>query len=446
MTNTVNFPEKEISGAQAIWSFKIFGMPLPLYALTLITLGLSHFTNTLPKDLVGGFAIMFVIGAIFGEIGKRLPLFNKYIGGAPVMIFLVAAWMVYANIFTKNEIAAISNVMEKSNFLNLFISVLITGSILSVNRKLLLKSLIGYIPTILAGVLGAAIFGIVIGAMFGISMDRILMLYVLPIMGGGNGAGAVPLSEIYHEVTGNSREEYYSIAIAILTIANIFAIVAAAVLDILGKKYPAITGNGELVRKSSFQIDKDEKIGEVTHQEIVIGLVLATCCYLLSYVLSKSLLPGFGSIKIHTFAYMVLIVAILNAANFCSLEIKEGARRLSNFFSKQMLWVLMVGVGVCYTDLGEIINAITLTNVIIAAFIVIGAIIGSALCGWVIGFYPVEASITAGLCMANRGGSGDLEVLSACNRLSLVSYAQISSRLGGGIVLVIASIVFGSLM
>ena len=43
-------------------------------------------------DIVGGFAIMFIIGAIFGEIGKRLPIFNKYIGGAPVMIFLVAAY------------------------------------------------------------------------------------------------------------------------------------------------------------------------------------------------------------------------------------------------------------------------------------------------------------------------------------------------------------------
>ncbi|WP_366542069.1 2-hydroxycarboxylate transporter family protein, partial [Salmonella enterica] len=53
---------------------------------------------------------------------------------------------------------------------------------------------------------------------------------------------------------------------------------------------------------------------------------------------------------------------------------------------------------------------------------------------------------TAGLCMANRGGSGDLEVLSACNRMNLISYAQISSRLGGGIVLVIASIVFSMMV
>lgn len=446
MTNISQAPVQEKKGVASLLDFKIFGMPLPLYALALITLLLSHFNNALPVDMVGGLALMFIIGAIFGEIGKRLPLFNKYIGGAPVMIFLVAAYFVYAGIFTQKEIDAITNVMDKSNFLNLFISVLITGAILSVNRRLLLKSLLGYIPTILIGIIGAAIFGIAIGLCFGIPVDRILMLYVLPIMGGGNGAGAVPLSEIYHSVTGRPREEYYSTAIAILTIANIFAIIFAAVLDVIGKKYPALTGNGELVRKASFRAEDDEQAGPITHRETAVGLVLATTCFLLAYVMAKAILPTIGGVSIHTFAWMVLIVAALNASGICSPEIKAGAKRLSDFFSKQLLWVLMVGVGVCYTDLQEIIDALTFANIIIAAVIVIGAIIGAAVGGWLIGFFPVESAITAGLCMANRGGSGDLEVLSACNRMNLISYAQISSRLGGGIVLIIASVVFGMMV
>ncbi|PVL85368.1 citrate/sodium symporter CitS [Salmonella enterica] len=442
MTNMTQASATEKKGASDLLRFKIFGMPLPLYAFALITLLLSHFYNAIPTDLVGGFALMFVMGAIFGEIGKRLPIFNKYIGGAPVMIFLVAAYFVYAGIFTQKEIDAISNVMDKSNFLNLFIAVLITGAILSVNRKLLLKSLLGYIPTILAGIIGASLFGIVIGLCFGIPVDRIMMLYVLPIMGGGNGAGAVPLSEIYHSVTGRSREEYYSTAIAILTIANIFA----ALLDMIGKKYTWLSGEGELVRKASFKTEDDEKAGQITHRETAVGMVLSTTCFLLAYVVAKKILPSIGGVSIHYFAWMVLIVAALNASGLCSPEIKAGAKRLSDFFSKQLLWVLMVGVGVCYTDLQEIIDALTFANVVIAAIIVVGAVVGAAIGGWLIGFFPIESSITAGLCMANRGGSGDLEVLSACNRMNLISYAQISSRLGGGIVLVIASIVFSMMV
>ena len=103
----------------------------------------------------------------------------------------------------------------------------------------------------------------------------------------------------------------------------------------------------------------------------------------------------------------------------------------------------MCSVGIALTDLGELIAAFTLGNVLIAAFIVLGAIIGSGLVGWLVGFYPIETAITAGLCMANRGGSGDLAVLGAAKRMELISFAQISSRLGGGLMLIIASIVFG---
>ncbi|SDK89290.1 2-hydroxycarboxylate transporter family protein [Clostridium cochlearium] len=70
---------------------------------------------------------------------------------------------------------------------------------------------------------------------------------------------------------------------------------------------------------------------------------------------------------------------------------------------------------------------------------------GSGVVGWFVGFYPIETSITAGLCMANRGGSGDIAVLTAADRMDLMSFAQISSRLGGGLMLIIASIIFGVL-
>lgn len=426
MENIVNIKKK----------FKVFGMPLQLFMFPVIVILLVHFTDSLPTGIVGGFTFMYVFGIIFGEIGDRLPIWKEYIGGAPVLIFLAAAFFVYQGWFTEKEITIVTNVMKKTNFLNLYIVVLITGSILSVNRKLLLKSLVAYIPTILAGLLGASILGIIGGFIFGITPKDIMMMYVLPTMGGGNGAGAIPLSEIYESVTGNAKESYYSYAIAILTIANIWAILAAALLNKIGIKKPSLTGNGELIRTASLDFEEEKEVN-VTAREMTVGLIIGLVSYTLGYFLYKNVYNG-----IHYYAYMVLIIAVLNGLDIVPLSLKQGAKKMQQFFSKQLTWVLMVGVGIAYTDLREIITAITLANVIIALFIVVGAIIGTGLIGYAVGFYPIEASIAAGLCMANRGGSGDIEVLGASRRMNLISYAQISSRLGGGMVLIIASIIF----
>lgn len=71
---------------------------------------------------------------------------------------------------------------------------------------------------------------------------------------------------------------------------------------------------------------------------------------------------------------------------------------------------------------------------------VLGAIVGSWVIGKLVGFYPIESAITAGLCMSNMGGSGDIATLGAANRMELMPFAQISSRIGGAIIIVIASI------
>ena len=72
--------------------------------------------------------------------------------------------------------------------------------------------------------------------------------------------------------------------------------------------------------------------------------------------------------------------------------------------------------------------------------LVIGAILGAGLVGRLVGFYPIEAAITAGLCMANMGGTGDVAVLMASKRMELMPFAQISSRLGGAFIILLASV------
>lgn len=434
-------------------AFKIFGMAWYVYAAVAGIALVAMFGDYLPSNTVGAFAILYTLGIALGWIGDRIPVWNTYIGGGSILAFLGSAYLVYVGIIPEATIETVKIFMDTTDFLDLFIAVLITGSILSVNRKLLLKAFAGYLPAILAGIVGAILLGMVGGLLVGVEPARVATEYVLPIMGGGTGAGAIPMADIYANATGNDPAKWLSFGLSILTIANIIAIMAAGVLNKIGELSfgKALNGNGELIRNAediSALEDKEEV--KVTQRDIACGLILACAFYVAGNILSKVVqIPEFtlfGSvlkIDIHRFAWMVVLVAIANIAGVIPAELRVGANKLQGYFSKQFLLVIMCGVGIALTDLGELIAAFTFGNVLIAALIVLGAILGSGLVGWLVGFYPIETAITAGLCMANRGGSGDLAVLGAAKRMELISFAQISSRLGGGLMLIIASVVFG---
>ena len=434
-------------------AFKIFGMAWYVYAAVAGIALIAMFGDYLPSNTVGAFAILYTLGIALGWIGDRIPVWNTYIGGGSILAFLGSAYLVYIGIIPEATIETVKIFMDTTDFLDLFIAVLITGSILSVNRKLLLKAFAGYLPAILAGIVGAILLGMVGGLLVGVEPARVATEYVLPIMGGGTGAGAIPMADIYANATGNDPAKWLSFGLSILTIANIIAIMAAGVLNKIGELSfgKALTGNGELIRNAEdiSELEDKEEI-KVTQRDIACGLILACAFYVAGNILSKVVqIPEFtlfGStlkIDIHRFAWMVVLVAIANIAGVIPAELRVGANKLQGYFSKQFLLVIMCGVGIALTDLGELIAAFTFGNVLIAALIVVGAILGSGLVGWLVGFYPIETAITAGLCMANRGGSGDLAVLGAAKRMELISFAQISSRLGGGLMLIIASVVFG---
>ncbi|GAA5092524.1 hypothetical protein GCM10023259_103840 [Thermocatellispora tengchongensis] len=55
-------------------------------------------------------------------------------------------------------------------------------------------------------------------------------------------------------------------------------------------------------------------------------------------------------------------------------------------------------------------------------------------------FHFVEAAITPGLVMADTGGSGDVSVLSAANRMHLMPFAALTNRIGGALVLFVTAL------
>ncbi|MGL5437075.1 MAG: 2-hydroxycarboxylate transporter family protein [Lachnospiraceae bacterium] len=425
--------------------FKPLGLPWWIAGGIFAIVMFAAATGALSTDLAGSFALMLSIGMVCNEIGERIPFWNSYIGGGLVLTFLVSACLFSYGLVPAKYAEGITLLMDDVDFLSFFIIFLIVGSILSLERKLMLRSFAGYIPAIIGGLIGASILGVVVGIPFGIAPSNVIIKYMLPIMGGGNGAGAVPLSQIYETITGEPAASYYSFAITILTIANIFAILTAAVLHKIGEVKTTWTGDGtQLIRGGENFATEDKKVS-ASMRDLGGAFFLAVGFYAMGRLFAKTILPEIFGTPIHQFAYMIIFVAVAAGLGIIPDNIRAAAKKLQSFFSNNIILIIMVGVG-ADTNIIELLEAITLGNVVIAFAVVVGAIVGSALVGYLVGFYPIDSAITAGLCMANRGGSGDLAVLGASKRMSLMAYAQLSSRLGGGMVLILGSILFGTFL
>ncbi len=449
-------------------NFKLFNLPWPVFAVFSAVVLLATYTGTLPQGMGGCFAVMIVIGSILYELGERLPIVRSYLGGGAIMVIFGSALLKYYHLLPTvvatlengakvynfahgfDLIANINSFLKPTGaFLDFYIAALITGSILGMNRKLLVRASARYLPAIFGAI--ALSFGItcIVGKVMNFGTVRALMLIALPIMGGGMGAGAVPLSKIFESSGTMTAAEAISIMTPAVAIGNAISIVLAGVFAkvVKGKN---INGDGQLMKADdstelSISSEMRSKRDNLSLSNMAIGLLVSNSFFAWGFIVAAlwdALVP---SISIHGYAWMIITVAICKIYNLLPEEIEVGCYQWSQFIMKNLTPTLLVGIGICYLELDTVISSFSVTYLILCLLSCLGAFFGAALVGKFVGFYPLESGITAGLCMSNMGGTGDVAVLSACRRMELMPFAQISSRLGGAIILILGSLLLSSL-
>jgi len=88
---------------------------------------------------------------------------------------------------------------KASNVRYLFIAVIILGSIFGMDRQVLVKSFLKIFVPHAAGTVAATV-GTLIGVALGLGAYQTFFFIVIPIMAGGVGEGAIPLSIGYSEI------------------------------------------------------------------------------------------------------------------------------------------------------------------------------------------------------------------------------------------------------
>ena len=414
-------------------SIEISGFSLPVYLGITALVFLSMCMGWLPGGILGAFAVMMVFGGLFSVIGNHLPIVKTYLGGGAIVCIFASAGLVTAGLIPANVIENVDTFMNKTGFLNFYIAALITGSILGMNRSLLLRAAVRFLPVALC----AMTFGILLvglaGMAFGYGFVDAIMYIAIPMMGGGMGAGVVPLSGMYAEALGQDASIIISRMIPASTLGNVCAIVGAGMLAKLGEVRPALSGNGKLMRQGEDDLAEDGE-EKTSIQLMGMGLILSITFFLLGTIVNK-FVPA-----VHAYAWMIILVAAAKALGIIPAKYEMAAKQWSKFVMGNWTNALLVGIGISMIDLAAVAAAFSPTYLLMVMIVVGGVAFGAGLGGRMVGFYPIESAITAGLCTTNMGGTGDIAVLSASKRMNLLPFAQISTRICGALILIVASI------
>lgn len=410
---------------------RVAGFPLPLYLVVAALVAVCMYADCLPGGLVGGFLLLIVFGEGLNAIGNSLPVVKTYLGGSVICI-LGAAAIQAAGLIPAETHQMIDKFVNQDGFLVFYISALITGSLLSIDRGLLIRATIRLLPaavlSLAVGVLLSGILGMCMGDTF---LEGILYIGV-PMTSGGMTAGAVPLSGIYASVLGADAGQILTRIAPATVLGNCVAIVFGGLANNLGEKYPALTGNGRLVN-DGHEVEPPVPM-KPTFAGLCTGLIISLAFYE-SGALCNKFMP-----LIPTYAWMIIAVVLVKGTGVMPDKLEDAARQWGHFSIHSFTAASLAGIGASLIDLKTIMHTLTPFYLFSVVLIVASITLTASVIGKWLGFYPLEAAITAGMCTTNMGGSGNVAVLSSAKRMELLPFSQIVTRSCGALMLTIGGI------
>lgn len=167
---------------------------------------------------------------------------------------------------------------------------------------------------------------------------------------------------------------------------------------------------------------------------IGVGLLFAFGLFLIGVILN-AFVP-----KIHSYAFMIIIVFILKATDTVPKALQECVVMFNQVVMTNLTHAVLAGIGLAMMDLSKLAAAMTWQFVVLSLTSVLAMGLASWFLGKVFGLFPVETAIGAGMINNSMGGTGNIAVLSAADRMEMIAFAQMANRLGGAIILILGGI------
>ena len=410
--------------------YKIGIIPLPIFVIVALLIAVLVQEGEIKPDGPTMIAVLIMGGFTCAEIGKRIPILRNIGAGAIFATFIPSA-MVYYKLVPPQMEKAIIDFTKFTNFLYIYIATIIVGSILGMDRDVLIKGFVKIFAPLGIGSIMAALVGTAVGTALGIGPYKTFFFIVVPIMAGGVGEGAIPLSIGYAAILGQSQGVVFAQVLPPVMLGSLTAIVFSGTLNFVGKKYPHLTGNGKLqpdtenMTSSDAQVKAEAAKGQIDPATVGAAGLTAITLYLLGVMAHH--ITGLPAP-----VAMLFLAVFAKLASAVSPTLQAGGFVVYKFVQVSMTYPLLFAIGVALTPWKELMDAFTVVNLITIVSTVTTIMATGFFVGRWLGMYPIETAIV-NACHSGQGGTGDVAILTAADRMALMPFAQIATRIGGAL-------------
>src|SRR5258708_15917736 len=243
-------------------------IPIPVFVILFALLVGFTYTGDIKGEVSMMIAVRGVGGFPWAKMGKRIPILRN-IGSAAIFATFIPSALAYYKLIPPQIEKSIIEFTKYTNFLYLFIACIIVGSILGMDRNVLVKGFVKIFVPLALGSIAAGVVGTLVGTLLRLGAPHSFFFLVLPIMAGGVGEGAIPLSIGYSEILHQPQGDVFAQILPPIILGSLTAIVLSGALNFIGKRYPYLTGEGRLqpdehddleLANEEGAADKDERI------------------------------------------------------------------------------------------------------------------------------------------------------------------------------------------
>lgn len=427
------------NGERTVWlramDLRIGIVPLPVHLLLLAVVATLTALGRITGDVTLMIAVLVAGGFTCAEFGRRIPLLNK-VGGSSLVTIFLPSYLVAAQLLPAQLVAQVTTFTKSTSLIYLFITAVVVGSILSMNRRALVQGFFRIFVPLAAGSLVALAVGGTVGWLVGIGFWRAILYVVVPVMAGGVGEGAIPLAAGYAQALGIEQGPMVGQILPLVFFGNLVAIVCCGALNTLGKRRPGLTGFGRL-QPGTGRVDAAGVAVHADTSPVSVATVAAGGATGVAVYVAGLLL--FAVTGLPAPVGMLFIVLIAKIVRAVPAELEEGARVVFRFFVTGVTYPLLFSTAVALTPWHELVAAFHPANLVTIVATVLALTGTGFVVGRMTGLYPIEAAIV-NACHSGLGGTGDVMILTAAERMELMPFAQVATRIGGAITVTVALI------